>query len=712
MKNSYWFQVLKHGWQSVGHVWMPMAGYLLVVWLVSLGLLSPLASWTLNQLIAGKGELIVGNTELVGWMLSPRGLFSLTLGGSFALLSVVTQVTGLIWIARESETTGIRNVKQTVIRLFRAFPALFRFCISTFLLCLLLLLPLIAGLGVVYYFFLSAHDINFYLTAKPPVWYWALALGAFWTLIWACITIALFVRWIYLLPIWLDGVRSFKKALARSWRITKRVSRLLLGVICACVFAWILAYVLVEGGLVLLMSPLMSLLSQNIWSLFVSVCVYLSLAAVSGFLINLIGAAWTVCTLVACYQDHSNVSVANRPSEGPSQPAERHSSKRRHHLPSWILGLGLVTLGAVGIATSWLLLRNQNLPVNAPVIIAHRAGMHHAPENSLAALEIAVRQKADYAEIDVQRTLDGTIVVVHDRDLMKLARDPRRIAQSTYQDLSRVDIGSLFHPDFKGEPIARLSDFLYAAAGKIRLLIELKYYGEDDLLAGETLKLVRQAGREKEVQIMSLDLKGVRQIQSLAPEITVGYLFAAALGNLARMDVSFLAVPTRQATSGLTREAHENGLKVYAWTVNDVDGILDLMEVGIDGLITDDPALAFRAIKDIRRLSHTERLMLRFRHSWDWAVGVFDRFFTAGLMVEPPFGWTDDLMGIGFFYGHPIDSHNREEYGFEAFYRLQLTHCLDVTPDIQIYHAGWATRTESTVVVGGFRLRFSLDPSP
>ncbi len=617
MKNSYWFQSLKLGWQSVGHVWMPMAGYLLVVWLASLGLLSPLVSWALSQLTAGKGELIVGNTDLVGWMLSPRGLLFLTLSGSFALLSLVIQVVGLIWIARQSETAGIQNVKQTVIRLVHAFAALFRFCLNAFLLCLLLLLPLVAGLGVIYYFFLSAHDINFYLTARPPAWHWALVLGALWTLIWACITCGLFIRWIYLLPIWLDGTRSFKKALAGSWRITKGVSRQLLGVIGACVLAWILAQVLVGEGLVLMMSPVMSHLSQNIWGLFVTICVYLVLVAFSGLLINFIGATWTVCTLVACYQDHSNLPAANRPSGDFSKPAERNLSAGKHHLPSWILGFGLVTLAAVGVALSWWLLRHQNLPAKTPAIIAHRAGAHHAPENTLAALEIAVRQKADYAEIDVQRTLDGTVVVVHDRDLMKLARDPRRIDQTTYQDLSQVDIGSLFHPDFKRERIARLSDFLSAAAGKIRLLIELKYYGEDNLLAGETLELVRQAGMEKEVQIMSLELKAVRQIQRLAPQITAGYVFAAGLGNLARLDVGFLAVPTGQATSRLMREAHEKGLLVYAWTVNDVDGILDLMEIGIDGLITDDSALAYTAIKDIRQLSPMERLMLRFRHLWD-----------------------------------------------------------------------------------------------
>jgi len=617
MKNSYWFQSLKRGWQSVGHVWMPMAGYLLVVWLVSLGLLSPLASWALSQLIAGKGELIIGNTDLIGWMLSPRGLLFLTLSGSLALLSLVTQVVGLIWIARQSETAGIPNVKQTVIRLYHAFAALFRFCLNAFLLCLLLLLPLVAGLGVIYNFFLSAHDINFYLTARPPAWHWALVLGALWTLIWACITGGLLVRWIYLLPLWLDGTRPFKNALTGSWRITKGVSRRLLGVICTCVLGWILAQVLVEEGLVLIMSPVVSRLIENIWGLFVAICVYLSLAAFSGFLINFIGAAWTVCTLVVCYQDHSNLPSVNRPLSGSSTPAEKHSATRRHYLSLWILGFGLVILAAVGVGLSWWLLQHQNLPAKAPAIIAHRAGAHHAPENTLAALEIAIRQKADYAEIDVQRTSDGTIVVVHDQDLMKLARDPRRIDQTTYQDLSQVDIGILFHPDFKRERIARLSDFLSAAAGKIGLLIELKYYGEDELLAGETLNLVRQAGLEKKVQIMSLELKAVRQIQRLAPQIAAGYVFAAGLGNLVRLDVGFLAVPTGQATSRLMREAHEKGLRVYAWTVNDVDGILDLMEIGIDGLITDDPALAFTAIKDIRQLAPIERLMLRFRHLWD-----------------------------------------------------------------------------------------------
>ena len=617
MKTSYWFQSLQRGWKVAGQVWMPMAVYLLVVWLASLSLLSPLTSWALGQLLTGKGNLIVGNTDLIAWLVSPRGLLFLILSASFALLSLVIQVVGLIWIARHSETKGLQSVKQTIIRLSHAFAALYRFCLNAFLLCLILLLPLVVGLGMIYYFFLSTHDINFYLTAKPPTWYWALALAGLWMLIWAGIIGGLLIRWIYLLPLWLDGIRPFKTAMISSWRITKGVTRQLVFVISTCVLAWILVQFLVGQGLLLIMGSIASLLSQNIWVLFVTICLYLLVAAFSSLFINFFGSVWTTCTLVACYQDHANWPAANRLPGGYSKSAISHRSEIHRPQQSLIVGLILVILAAAGIALSWWFVPNRELPSKIPEIIAHRAGAHHAPENTLAALEMAIGQKADAAEIDVQRTLDGTVVVVHDQDLMKLARDPRRIDQTTYEDLSRIDIGSLFHPDFKLERIAKLSDFLSAAAGKIRLLIELKYYGNDNLLAGETLNLVRRAGMEEEVQIMSLDLKAVKQMQQLAPQIATGYVFAAGLGNLTQLDVAFLAVSSGQATGKLIREAHEKGLMVYAWTVNDVDGILDMMEVGIDGLITDDPALAIAAIQDIGQLSPMERLILRFRHLWD-----------------------------------------------------------------------------------------------
>jgi glycerophosphoryl diester phosphodiesterase len=91
---------------------------------------------------------------------------------------------------------------------------------------------------------------------------------------------------------------------------------------------------------------------------------------------------------------------------------------------------------------------------------------------------------------------------------------------------------------------------------------------------------------------------------------------STGIGDLARLDVDFLAIAQRRARSKLIRQTQRRGLSVYAWTVNDADDMLDLMELDIAGLITDDPALAGETIKYIRALAPPERVLLRLRHLW------------------------------------------------------------------------------------------------
>jgi glycerophosphoryl diester phosphodiesterase len=617
MKNCFWYQALKQGWHGFRSMWMPMAGYLFVISLLSWGLLSPFVSWLLSLLTVGPGDPMIGNAELIDWLLSRSGLTFLALGGSLVLMSVVVQLVGLIWIVRQKEQAGIQSLKEALIRLFYAFPGLFQFCVNVFLLCVLLLIPLVSGLGAVYFIFLNAHDINFYVTAKPPAWTWALFLAGLWTVLWLSAAGGLLVRWIYLLPLWLSGVRPFRKALGSSWGMTKDVFWRLSGLTGLCILFWTLAQVVAAQGLILATRPGITFFGENLWGLFVVVCVYLGLTTILSLVIHFVGAGWIVCTLMACYQDHS-LSLIDHPPPEVLPVGEKKPIRRSHNRLSRYIVLGnLVVLVAVSIGFTGWLIEERNPPSEPILIIAHRAGAHHGPENSLAALKTAIAQKADYAEIDVQRTLDGSVVVVHDQDLMRLARDPRRIRETTYHDLSQVDMGSGFHKDFRDQRLARLSDFLSAASGKIKLLIELKYYGTDSLLAEETVNIVRQAHAEKAVEFMSLNLESVRQIKRLAPKIPAGYLLAAGLGDMTSSGVQFIAVPAGQATVERMKAARKKGIKVYAWTVNDMDGILDLMEVGIDGVITDDPAMARKAIDDIRRLSGLERLLFKFRHVWD-----------------------------------------------------------------------------------------------
>lgn len=617
MKNSTSFDALKGGWHLFRTSWKPMAAYTLLVWVATLGVLSPLVSWVLNRLVAQSGELVVGNSELLNWLLSPKGMLTLVLWGTLTLLGLLLQVTGLIRIAFEDGPTGNWTVRQALHWALTDLYPLFRFGLSVLLLCVLLLLPLVVCLGVIYFLLLGLHDINYYLSVKPPEWKWALALVGFCFLLWASAVGSLFLRWIYALPLWLDGLRPFRSTLAASWDATYRRFFFLLRTTGAYLVGTIVVLLILEAGLFMIAGFALSRFNQAVHALFFTISVYLVSAFILETAITFIAISWGTCTLVIFYRDHQN---SDKPQKtfgyGELRINDSTTSSPHRLLRPRIAVVTILVMLLTSVATNtWLL--NQKSQGKIPLVIAHRAGALHAPENTLAALEIAIRQGADYAEIDVQRSRDGVLVVIHDADLMKMARDPLRIRETDYADLAQVDIGRKFHRHFTGERLARLSDFLQKASGRIKLMIELKYYGKDCELAKETVRIVREAGMAEKVSLMSLEISSVREMQQLASDIPVGYLSAVSLGRLTRLDVDFLAVSSRVAKSALLRRAGRKKMPVYVWTVNDIDTMLDMLELGVDGLITDDPALAAEVIAKVTELLPAERLMLRFRNLWD-----------------------------------------------------------------------------------------------
>ena len=594
-----------------------MAAYTLLVWVTTLCILSPLVTWVLNRMVAQSGELVVGNSEILNWLLSTRGAFTLVLCGGLTLLSLLLQVTGLIRIAFEDRLKVNWAVRQALHWLLTDIYPLFRFCLSLFLLCVLMLLPLVVCLGTAYILLLGAHDINYYLSVKPLEWKWALLLGGFCFLLWATVVGIFLLRWIYALPLWLDGLRSFRSTLAVSWRSTYRRFSFLLRTTVACLGIPIVILFILEACLYFIAGFALSRFNQEVHALFFTISVFIVLTFIIQTTFAFIAISWGACILVILYRKNQNIDKPQRTIDYEEPRVKDNVAKSPYRFRRLKIALATVLfiLLASMAVNAWLL--SQKSQGKVPLVIAHRAGALHAPENSLAALEIAIRQEADYAEIDVQRSRDGVVVVIHDADLMKMAREPIKIRETDFADLAKVDIGREFHPDFTGESLARLSDFLQKASGKIKLMIELKYYGKDPELAKETIHTVREAGMAEKVALMSLEISSVRQMQQLAPDMPVGYLSAVGLGRLTRLDVDFLAVSAKEAKSAFLRSAEKKNLPVYVWTVNDIDTMLAMLELGVDGLITDDPALAAEIIDWVTELLPTERLMLRFRHLWD-----------------------------------------------------------------------------------------------
>ena len=122
--------------------------------------------------------------------------------------------------------------------------------------------------------------------------------------------------------------------------------------------------------------------------------------------------------------------------------------------------------------------------------------------------------------------------------------------------------------------------------------------------------IVERLGMTDDMVIMSLKYAGIQKIRALRPSWTIGLLSATAIGNLARLDVDFLAVARNMATAGFVHRSHAHGKPVFVWTINDTVTMSRMMSIGVDGVITDEPALARKVIEDRADLNPAERLLM------------------------------------------------------------------------------------------------------
>ena len=124
------------------------------------------------------------------------------------------------------------------------------------------------------------------------------------------------------------------------------------------------------------------------------------------------------------------------------------------------------------------------------------------------------------------------------------------------------------------------------------------------------VEVVEAAGMVDHVMIMSLSHKGIKKFKSLRPQWKTGLLATVALGDLTRLDVDFLGLNARTTSRRLVEEAARRGVKVHVWTVNRPGEMVAMLGTGVDGLITDDPALARAVLAERAEASLAEKVLL------------------------------------------------------------------------------------------------------
>ncbi len=235
--------------------------------------------------------------------------------------------------------------------------------------------------------------------------------------------------------------------------------------------------------------------------------------------------------------------------------------------------------------------------MNPPLIIAHRGASAHAPENTLAAFELAIREKADGIEFDVWKCASGEIVVSHNRDVKILTGRAGDIEKMTLKQLRKLDFGSHKDRQFHGEKIPTLEAVLDMARHLEIINIEIK--GRQVRSNGIELDVAEAILKFKILRravVSSFNPATLLRVQVLNPAIRLGLLLyeKSPLALRRAWSARFLHPYSLHPSfallkKNLVNKAHRHHRQVIAWTINNIEQLHTCIDLQIDGMITDDP---------------------------------------------------------------------------------------------------------------------------
>ncbi|MGW6458089.1 glycerophosphodiester phosphodiesterase [Streptomyces sp. NPDC055078] len=254
-----------------------------------------------------------------------------------------------------------------------------------------------------------------------------------------------------------------------------------------------------------------------------------------------------------------------------------------------------------------------------PLVIAHRGASAYAPENTLAAVDLADDMGFSWVENDVQRTKDGELVVMHDDALARTTdveqrfpeRAPWKVKDFTAAEIATLDAGSWFGEKWAGARVPTLKQYLNRVDHNgQKLLLEIK---RPELYPGiekDTLRVLREEGWldrshvKRKLVIQSFGADSVKAVHQQRPDVVTGFLGTPAVAELpayaaftdqinpAHTTITADYVAAVQRLKG----AHGKRLQVHTWTVNDAAGATRVDGFGVDGIITNNPDIVRDAV--------------------------------------------------------------------------------------------------------------------
>lgn len=589
--------------------WRPALAFHGLTLLLGFALLTPAATWLGNRIVRASGAPMISNYDIASFALSAPGIAFFCIAGALALTLLLAELAGLTWIAGHVQQGRRVSAASAAALVLRRLPALLTLAATMLARLAALAVPLVAVAALLALTTLREHDINYYLAEQPPEWRRALIAGAVLASAYGLLVVVCLLRWSFAVPMVVFEVRDARPALGESARRARGHLRR----VAAPLLLWWLGLslaALVAGWMGrLLADASFNLAGAHLGRVLLVTAVCLAATVLGGFVL---GGAQLAGHQFLVSRAYLRASDAAHLQPSFASGDDDVIARRRARPALWALLLLVVGSGAAAALTA------VHFDPDAIVeITAHRGASAYAPENSLAAFRLAMEQGATYAELDLQRARDGTLVVLHDADFMRMAGSPQRVRSLTAAEIATIDIGRKRGAEFAGERAPTLAEVIALVRGRMKLNIELKYNGPDPELASAVIESLRRERFMDQVVISSLNAGALKEVRRLEPSLRIGLIVTASVGQIVRADVDFLSLNAARATPAVLRRARAAGKQVHVWTVNRPDAMLAMIERGVDNIITDDPALLARILADRNALDGAELLALRLRVLFD-----------------------------------------------------------------------------------------------
>lgn len=603
----------------------PLIAYHLFFTLLASSLLLPAVAWSLTRLLGQFGRPVITNAELIDILMSTGGALWLLAAIGLTFLVLYLQQAGMILVAVRPRDNHVHLAFEALWSTLRRLPALAGLVVVQVGAHLLLVIPVVYALAWLYGAFLGGLDPYYVQRVRPPALWQFLAIAGPLVVVWASIAATLYFRWILALPLVALEALSPRAALTRSHRLTHGRK----GPIAVAVIALLLVIVALPFLASLLFdrlfTPMLWWLPERNAVLVPATLAYLTAYVLLTLAITFAGIAANALLSACLY-----LRLAHREPRPAAPPADAHPGRL-----AWAVELGVV---GFALAQAWLIVNSFELR-DEVTIIAHRGSSMVAPENTLPAVRRALEDGAHYVELDVRLTADDQVVLFHDRSLARLTGDPRRLGELTREELAVFDVGSWFGDAFVGEGIAGLDEALVAVRGRSALMIDMKPDPGREVALVEAViatleeeARLRRACREAADDVAAAEACGepdvigetrlatmsptlAREAKAREPALRVTLLAQLVLpGTLDRRGFDALGLRHNRISDNEIRLARHYGYEVHAWTINDRARMSQLIDLGVDAIITDRPDLLAELIEDRRELSDGGLLLVKLRN--------------------------------------------------------------------------------------------------